>query len=161
MHRDGNVIASASWQPPAGGWVLFRPGAPLDRQPPRLVGANATLYFAAGSSYGEFTLSALAPVVAAVGIGPDWALLGETEKFVPVSRQRVVDIVADASQLRVTLAGAAAEVVTLHVALVSREGASDHGGGRSAPLAAAPHVVRQAVRLGGDGRGTMTLDISK
>ena len=144
MHRDGNV-APAGWQPPARGWVLFRPGAPLSRQPPRLIDGNATVNFAAGTSYGDFTLAALAPVVAAVGNGSDWALLGETEKFVPVSRQRVLDVGADASQLQVVVAGAAAEVVSLSVALV--DGASVH------------RVVQQAVTLGGDGRGTATFDI--
>jgi len=161
IHRDGNV-APDGWRPPARGWVLFRPGAPLSRQPPVVIAANATLQLAAGSSYGEFTLAALAPIVAAVGGGPDWALLGAAEKFVPVSRQRIVDVAADASTLRVELIGAAAEVVVLQVALiVSRARSSSarhHGGGRSA---AVREVVQQAVTLGGDGRGSATLDISK
>lgn len=144
MYRDGN-LAPAGWQPPTRGWVLFRPGAPLSRQRPRLIGGNATLNITAGTSYGDFTLSALAPVVAAVGNGSDWALLGETEKFVPVSRQRVVGIVAGASQLRVVVAGAAAEVIKLSVALV--DGASLR------------HVVQGVVTLGADGRGTATFNI--
>ena len=55
------------------------------------------------------------------------------------------------------LIGAAAEVVVLQVALIVSR-ARHHGGGRSA---AVREVVQQAVTLGGDGRGSATLDISK
>ena len=63
---------------------------------------SAVRVLSAGDAYGDFTLSALAPVVAALpgGGGADWALLGETSKFTPVSRQRVVSIVATASMVR-------------------------------------------------------------
>ena len=147
MHRDGNV-APADWQPPARGWVLFRPGAPLDWHPPRIVACNATLKLTAGATYGDFTLHALSPIVMAAGGGPDWALLGETDKFVPISRQRILGITTDASQLRVAVAGAASEVVTLRAALVARNSAS-----------AGPQVVERTVTLGRDGRGAATFDI--
>ena len=147
MHRDGSV-APAGWQPPARGWVLFRPGAPLDRQPPRLIACNATLKLTAGATYGDFTLHALSPIVMAAGGGPDWALLGETDKFVPISRQRILGITTDASQLRVAVAGAAREVVTLRAALVARDSAS-----------VGPQVVERTVTLGRDGRGAATFGI--
>ena len=150
IHADGTV-ALPLWAPPSLGWLLFRPGAPLARQPPRLIEANATLSFEAGAAYGDFTLNALSPVVAALGDGPDWSLLGETDKFVPVSRQRIKSVEADRAMVRVQLVGAAHELVTLRLGLAEKSG----GDG-----AKAIQVVLQSVRLGADGRGVVAFDVS-
>jgi hypothetical protein len=116
-------------------------------------------------------------VVVGVGGGPDWALLGETEKFVPVSRQRVVDVVAGPTQVRVRVVGAVAEVVTFRIALIATSergkgsftthvvgdsGGSDERGGSNDKDggATAPRVVQQTVALGRDGRGTFTFNIN-
>ena len=188
IHRDGSV-APATWQPPEHGWVLFRPGAPLHYQPPRVVNANDTIGLTAGATYGDFTLFAMAPVVrgyapisstvagagGSAGAGPDWALLGETDKFVPVSQQRIVDVVAGASQLVVAVVGAAAEVVTLRVALVDPvDGAAatpnatreahvararalhQQGPGSQGAPRTVRRVLEQTVTLGKDGQGTVT-----
>lgn len=148
MHGDGHV-APMTWTPPKLGWVLYRPGAPMSHQPPRVVRANETLELQAGAAYGDFEYAALAPVTAAIGSGSDWALLGETEKFIPVSRQRIMAVETDGAALRVKLIGEPREPVALRVALVKRSAAEP-----------SIQVVERVVTLGADGKGVAVYDVS-
>ena len=149
MHGDGNV-APMAWTAPRFGWVLYRPGAPISHQPPRLVGANATVQLLAGAAYGDFTFAAFAPITGAIGSGSDWALLGETDKFVPVSRQRIAALEADAFAVRVSLIGEARENVTMRLALVKRRMLTDPS----------IQVVEHTLTLGSDGKGLAKFDVS-
>ena len=153
LHRDGN-LATAKYQPPKRGWVMYRPGAALTLAPPRLVSANATLNLTAGRSFWDFQLAVLAPVVsAASGGGPDWAMLGETDKFIPVSRQRIRSIASDRTKVLVTLVGSAREVVTLRIAII--------GAAAGASGAGAVKMVAEVVTLDEGGDGTATFDLKR
>jgi hypothetical protein len=84
-----------------------------------------------------FQLHAVAPVAS-----NGWALLGETDKFVPVSNQRIASVTAAASGgFILNLKGAAGETVTMGAADVS---------GKKTP------VYAQAT-IGADGTATLTL----
>jgi hypothetical protein len=157
LHRDGN-LAPLEWQPPHRGWVMYRPGAPLARQPPRLVGSSDTLSFAAGKTFWDFSYAALAPVIAAAAGGLDWALLGECEKFIPVSRQRILGIDSNGTSVSIALVGTARENVTLTVALLVGGAVPATMPARSASTVI--QTVAQSVILGEDGKGVATFDLS-
>jgi hypothetical protein len=156
LHRDGN-LAPLHWQPPQCGWVAYRPGWSLAKAPPRLVGPNDTLSFAAGSSFWDFSYVALAPIVVAAPGGLDWALLGECTKFVPVSRQRILGIDSNGTSVTIALTGKAREQVTLTVALLESGSFSSSTSSTSSP--ANLQTVAQSVILDQGGQGVATFDL--
>jgi hypothetical protein len=86
----------------------------------------------------SFRLQAVAPVA-----GNKWALLGEPDKFIPVSNQRIASITALAGGgFKLTLKGAPGENVTV--------GAVDLGGSKAAPVYA-------SVTIGGGGTAALQL----
>lgn len=83
-----------------------------------------------------FQLHAVAPVAA-----NGWALIGEADKFVPVSNQRLASVKAGAAGFELGLKGAAGETVTM--------GAVDAKGGKA--------PVFKSATIGADGTATLQL----
>lgn len=74
----------------------------------RWLNTSDHLAFGHGIDYGAATFYIISPQ-----LPNGWTLLGETSKFIPVSRQRIADLTFGVSGLSLTLSGAPREQVTL------------------------------------------------
>ena len=85
--------------------------------------SSGGVWIAAGHDYGTADFWMAAPVFALPGGGYDVALLGELNKFIAVSRQRIESITysPSSSKLQVALLGAPGEKVQLSIAMKQKQ----------------------------------------
>lgn len=142
--------------------VAFRPDDPvgtLVELPATGIetGTSSSITIAAGPDYGTADFWRTAPVLA-----NGWALLGELDKFIGVSRQRITNLTmvraAAGGSIKIRLVGKAGEVV--HLSAASRENATSGGprptastasGLRVAPTVGVWKLCTMNVVIGSDG----------
>ena len=102
------------------------------------------LRFRAGIDYGAATFFIIAPT-----LSNGWTILGESSKFIPISRQRMTSVILGRSTVMIRLVGAANEVVRLSAVPPRRQEVGNEAGAI---------VVRQfTCKLPESGQATLIL----